>query len=70
MRKLVAIALAVCLCLCLSVTAFATVGSNQGGNQGGEGISPKTGSAVVAVLALTSCAAGGVGYVSYKKSQE
>ena len=71
MRKIVTFAAALILCLSLSVTAFAsTVKSNQGGNYGGDPVSPKTGSSTVAVLLATACAAGSVGLVSYKKSKE
>lgn len=69
MRKLVTLIGALVLCLSLSVTAFA-VDSNQGGNSGGGSTSPKTGSATVAILAVTACTAGGVGLISYKKSKE
>lgn len=71
MRKFVTFIAALVLCLNLSVTAFASsINSNQGGNSGGEAISPKTGSSTVAVLLVTACAAGGVGLVSYKKSKD
>lgn len=71
MRKFVTFIAALILCLSLSATAFAsTVNSNQGGNSGGDTISPKTGSSTVAVLVATACAAGGVGLVSYKNSKE
>ena len=53
----------------LSVPAAAAM-SNQGGNDGGDSVSPKTGSSAVAVLALSACAAGGVGAAAYKKSKE
>lgn len=71
MRKFVTFIAALILCMSLSVTAFAsTISSNQGGNAGGDAISPKTGSSTVAVLLATACAAGGVGLVSYKESKE
>lgn len=61
---------ALALCMSLSIPVAATVISNQGGNEGGKPTSPKTGSSTVAVLALTTCAAGGVGVAAYKKSKE
>lgn len=70
MRKFVSLVFALILCMSLTVPAFATVRSNQGGNDGDDSSSPKTGSSVVAVLALTSCAAGGVGIAAYKKSKK
>lgn len=69
MRKIVSFMLALVLSLSLAVPAAATM-SNQGGNEGGEPTAPKTGSSIVAVLALTTCAAGGVGIAAYKKSKE
>lgn len=68
MRKFVSLIFALILCLSLAVSASAAVISNPGGEDGPE--SPKTGSSIVAVLALTSCVAGGVGAVAYKKSKE
>ena len=71
MRKLVSFVIALILCLSLSVAASAsTVKSNQGGTDGGKTTAPRTGSAVVAVLSVTACAAGGVGVAAYKRSKE
>lgn len=71
MRKLVALLLTLVLCLSLSICAFATgVDSNQGGNTGGDPVSPTTGTVAIAVLAATACAAGGIGIISYRKSKE
>lgn len=71
MRKLLSFVFALALCLSMSVAASATtVKSNQGGTDGGKTTAPRTGSAVVAVLSATACAAGGVGVVAYKKSKE
>ena len=70
MRKIVSFILALTLCLSLTVSAAANVISPQGGNTGGKTTSPKTGSSTVAVLALATCAAGGIGAVAYKKSKE
>ena len=70
MRKLLSLFFALALCMSLSVSAAAAVWSNQGGNDGGNSTSPKTGSSTVAVLALTTCAAGGIGAAAYKKSKE
>lgn len=72
MRKLASFVFALVLCMSLSVPAAAVI-SNQGGHhhhKGDKPISPKTGSSVVAVLAFTGCAAGGIGAVAYKKSKE
>lgn len=69
MRKFVSFMFAAALCLSLTIPAAAVM-SNQGGNDGGDSISPKTGSSVVTVLALGACAAGGVGAAAYKKSKE
>lgn len=69
MRKLASFIFAMALCMSLAVPAAAAI-SNQGGHHGGKPTSPKTGSSTVAVLALTSCAAGGIGAVAYKKSKE
>lgn len=70
MRKLMSLIFTLILCMSLAVSASAktAVESNPGGEDGPE--SPKTGSSIVAVLALTSCVAGGVGAVAYKKSKE
>lgn len=68
MRKIASFVFALVLCMSLSVPAAAM--SNQGGNDGGDSVSPKTGSSAVAVLALSACAAGGVGAAAYKKSKE
>lgn len=70
MRKFASFIFAMALCVSLSVPAAAAVMSNQGGNDGGDPVSPQTGSSTVAVLALTACAAGGVGAAAYKKSKE
>lgn len=69
MRKIASFVFALVLCMGLAVPAAAAM-SNQGGNDGGDSVSPKTGSSTVAVLALTACAAGGVGAAAYKKSKE
>lgn len=69
MRKFASFIFALALCMSLAVPVAATM-SNQGGNDGGKTTSPKTGSSTVAVLALTTCAAGGVGVAAYKKSKE
>lgn len=69
MRKFASFIFALTLCMSLSVPAAAAM-SNQGGNNGGKPVSPQTGSSTVAVLALTSCVAGGVGIAAYKKSKE
>ena len=70
MRKLMSLIFTLILCMSLAVSASAktVVESNPGGEDGPE--SPKTGSSIVAVLALTSCVAGGVGAVAFKKSKE
>lgn len=70
MRKFASFIVALVLCLSLSVSAAAHVISPPGGHHGGKGTSPKTGSSTVAMLALTTCAAGGIGAVAYKKSKE
>ena len=70
MRKFASFVFALALCMSLAVPAAAAVKSNQGGNDGGAATSPKTGSSTVAVLALSACAAGGVGIAAYKKSEE
>lgn len=70
MRKFVSFIFALVLCLSLSVSAAANVISPPGGHHGGKETSPKTGSSTVAMLALTACAAGGIGAVAYKKSKE
>ena len=70
MRKIASLVFTLALCLSLAVPASAAVYSNQGGNDGGDSTSPKTGSSTVAVLALTACAAGGVGIAAYKKSKD
>lgn len=70
MRKFVSFVLAMVICLSLAVSAAANVISPSGGNNGGDPTSPKTGSSTVAMLALATCAAGGVGAVAYKKSKE
>ena len=70
MRKFVSFVFALILCMSMTVPAFAAVISPQGGGGSGDSSSPKTGSSVVAVLALTSCAAGGVGIAAYKKSKK
>ena len=70
MKKFVSLIFSLALCLCLAIPAAAAGESNQGGNGGGNKNSPKTGFPVVTVLAATSCAAGGVGIVAYKKSKE
>ena len=70
MRKIVSLVLALVLCMSLAVSAAADVISPQGGNNGGNTTSPKTGCSAVAMLALTTCAAGGVGVAAYKKSKE
>ena len=73
MRKIVSVVFALALCMSLSVPASAAFFSNQGGHhhhKGDKPISPKTGSSTVAVLALTGCAAGGIGVAAYKKSKE
>ena len=69
MRKFTSFVFALALCASLAVPA-AAVWSPQGGNNGGATTSPKTGSSAVAVLALSTCAAGGIGAVAYKKSKE
>lgn len=69
MRKFVSFIIALVLCLSLSVSAAAVI-SNQGGHDGDKPTSPKTGSSTVAVLALTTCAAGGIGAAAYKKSKD
>lgn len=74
MKKIVSFVFALVLCMSLSVPAAAAI-SNQGGHhhhhdKGGKPISPKTGSSTVAVLALTTCAAGGIGVAAYKKSKD
>lgn len=70
MRKIASFIFALSLCISLSVPVAAAI-SNQGGyHMGGKATSPKTGSSTVAVLALTTCAAGGVGVAAYKKSKE
>ena len=71
MKKFVSFILALSLCMCMSISATANaIISPSGGNDGGNDKSPKTGSSVVSVLALTACAAGGIGAVAYKKSKE
>lgn len=70
MRKFMSFVIAMVLCVSLSAPAAAAVLSNQGGNNGGSTISPKTGSSTVAVLAMTACAAGGIGTAAYKKSKD
>ncbi len=70
MRKIASFMLALILCMSLAVPAAAAAWSNQGGNDGGDSVSPKTGSSAVAVLALSTCAAGGIGVAAYKKSKE
>lgn len=72
MKKIVSFVFALVLCMSLSVPAAANVISPQGGHHHhhGKPTSPKTGSSTVAVLALTTCAAGGVGIVAYKKSKD
>lgn len=69
MRKFVSFIFALVLSMSLAVPAAAVV-SNPGGNVDGEIISPKTGSSTVAVLALTTCFAGGIGVAAYKKTKE
>lgn len=69
MRKFASIIFALALCMSLSIPAAAVM-SNQGGNDGGDPVSPKTGSSTVAILALSACAAGGIGAAAYKKSKE
>lgn len=72
MRKLVSFMFALVLCMSLSVPAAAAI-SNQGGHhhhKGDKPIAPKTGSSTVAMLAITGCAAGGIGVAAYKKSKE
>ena len=58
------------LILCMNLAVPAAAMSNQGGNDGEDPVSPKTGSSAVAVMALSACAAGGVGVAAYKKSKE
>lgn len=70
MRKFVSFVLALVICLSLSISAAANVISPSGGNQDSDATSPKTGSSAVAMLALATCAAGGIGAVTYKKSKE
>ena len=70
MRKFASFIFAVALCVSMAVPASAAAWSNQGGNEGGDPTSPKTGSSAVAALALTACAAGGIGAAAYKKSKE
>lgn len=71
MKQLVAFVLVVVLCLSLSVCAFADgVDSNQGGNTGGSTTAPQTGSVAVIVLAVGACAAGGISFAAYKKSNK
>lgn len=69
MRKIASFMFALILCMSLAVPAAAAM-SNQGGNEDRDHISPKTGSSTVAVMALSACAAGGVGVAAYKKSKE
>lgn len=69
MRKITSFVFALVLCMSLAVPAAAAM-SNQGGNDGDDPVSPKTGSSTVAVMALSACAAGGVGVAAYKKSKE
>ena len=68
MRKIASFMFALILCMSLAVPAAAM--SNQGGNNGDDPVSPKTGSSTVAVMALSAFAAGGVGVAAYKKSKE
>lgn len=71
MKKLTAVILVLILCLTLSVSAFAAgIDSNQGGNTNDVPKAPQTGSSIVAVLAITACAAGSTGIFAYKKSKE
>lgn len=70
MKKFASFVSALILCASLAIPASATAWSPNGGNNGGSKTSPKTGSSVVAMLALTTCAAGGIGAVAYKKSKE
>lgn len=70
MKKFVSSIFALILCMCMSISASADVISPSGGNDGDNDKSPKTGSSVVTVLALTACTAGGIGVVAYKKSKE
>ncbi len=71
MKKIVSFVFALVLCMSLSVPAAAAI-SNQGGHhhKGDKPTSPKTGSSTVAVLALTTCTAGGIGIAAYKKSKD
>lgn len=68
MKRIISLVLAVILCLALSVGAFAAE-SNQGGGRGSK-TSPKTGTAVVAALAITACTAGGVSILANSKSKK
>lgn len=70
MRKFTSFVFALALCASLAVPASAAFYSNQGGNTGGDATSPKTGSSTVAMLALTTCAAGGIGAAAYRKSKD
>ena len=70
LKKFVSFILALILCMSMCIPASANVISPPGGDDGDNDKSPKTGSSVVAVLALTACAAGGIGAVAYKKSKE
>ena len=70
MKKFASFIFALILCANLAVPASAALWSPGGGNNGGSTTSPKTGSSVVAMLALSACAAGGIGAVAYKKSKE
>ena len=70
MKKFASLVFSLALCACLAIPAAADAYSNQGGNYGGNPNAPQTGSTTVAMLAVTACAAGGIGTIAYKKSKE